>query len=41
MIAAFTPTASLSGASAIPNNGGKDITGASIGSSAFYGAVKY
>ena len=41
MINAFTPTASISGASAIPNNGGKDITGASIGSSAFYGAVKY
>ena len=41
VIKAFTPTNKISGASKIPNNGGKDITGTSIGNSAFYGCVKY
>ena len=41
MIDAFTPTNKISGASSIANNGGKDINGADIGSSGFYGAVKY
>lgn len=41
VIKAFTPTNKISGATAIKNNGGKDITGASIGSSTFYGCVKY
>lgn len=41
VIKAFTPKNKISGASKISNNGGKDITGASIGSSAFYGCVKY
>ena len=41
VIKAFTPTNKISGATAIKNNGGKDITGASIGNSTFYGCVKY
>ena len=41
MIEAFTPQNKMTGASTISNNGGKDINGTSIGSSAFYGAVKY
>ena len=41
VISGFTPTASLAGAEIIQNNGGKDITGESIGSSAFYGCVSY
>ena len=41
MIAAYTPTAKLTGASVIENNGGKDINGTDIGSATFYGCVKY
>jgi hypothetical protein len=41
VIKAFTPKNKISGATAIANNGGKAITGASIGNSAFYGCVKY
>lgn len=40
MIAAFTPTAKIDGASNIANNGGKDINGSTF-SAPFYGAVKY
>ena len=40
MIAALTPSKAISGASAISNNGGKDINGTAI-SSNFYGAIKY
>lgn len=41
VIAGFTPTVSLTGAEIIQNNGGKDITGATVGEQAFYGCTLY
>lgn len=40
MVAAFTPNNPMAGASHVPDNGGKDITGAAV-STDFYGCVKY
>ena len=40
MVAAFTPDNPMAGASHVPDNGGKDITGAEV-SADFYGCVKY
>ncbi len=41
VIAGFTPTRKITGAAVIENNGGKDITGASIGNEAFFGCVAH
>ena len=40
-IAAFTPTKKIAGATAIKNHGGRDITGAKITETNFYGCIKY